>query len=1497
MLGKTRNRWVLGLSVSVLALNAGYALANPEDPTVQAGQATFSQNGTKLDIHQSTDKAVIDWRSFDIAPNEHTEFHQPSSSSFTLNRVNSTDPSVIQGRLSANGNIAIINPNGVYFEAGSVVDVGGLVATTSDIDNDDFMNNDLNFNQAGEIGAEIVNRGHITAAEGGLVGLVAPNVENEGVIEARLGKVQLVSGDTFTLDMAGDGLINVAVTEDQVREISNSGQISADGGSIKLAVADAKDAVDALVVNTGSINANSVGMQNGKIVLSAGGSNGTDKTGDAVVLNEGDIKATGLNNGETGGDVQLLADHIGVMDNASIDVSGDQGAGQVLVGGEYQGQGDTQTAKVTYVADTATIKANAITDGDGGEVIVWADDTTRYYGDIEAEGGADSGDGGFVEVSGKEYLDFDGEVSTVAPNGEDGTLLLDPTDIVISNAVDNNTTGSHPFQPNVDDGPSNLNVTTLLTALASGNVTVQTIASGSQDGNITVSDPLTWTANRRLTLNAHNKIIVDADITARNRLTLIARDIDLNANLIEGSSANLYLQPRANNIGVGLAGGAGEFNLSVADLDRIQAGWNRVYIGRTQSTAAMDIGAYTWNTHTQFYTRTGEMQINGAQDFQNFTGYYQTRNLSINDAISGTGGLQIFPDTNVTVGTAGEAGSLNLSTAELDFLQDGFSYILIGRNGNTQATNVGAYNWRDNVILRGGSGGLNINGAQDTGAGNIELRSRNIGINAAINGSGTATISPDGNQSIGLNGAGGTLQLNDTMLGHFSTFGTIRVGRADMSSNINVNAGTYNHNLTLSNRDGTININGDQNMGNHNLTIESRRDPVINANLIGTGTLNLRPSATNVSTGLAGGAGTFNLSTAELDRIQDGWNQIVIGQAGNDRDITANAYTWRDNVVFRNDEATIRIEGDQNFGDNDFTLRSDRNSNINANLIGTGTIRFESEANNKSIRFISGGGNLNFSTAELNRIVDGWDQIVFGQAAGTGEIRVNGAYTWNDNVEFLRSTGNVRIDGAQNFGSNNLTITSGSIALNNTLAGSGTLTLQQGTTNRSFGMAGSGGQFRLDTAELNRIQDGWGEIILGRNDSTSNFRTRAYTWNDNVTFRGGTGEMRFEQAVNTGGNNLTIQSDNLRIDNTVSGAGDLTIETSNAAASIGLAGATGNLNLTSTELNRLSDGWNSITIGRNDGTGAINVDSYTNWRDPITLLKDATDLTNNLNINGLQRNAAASNASLSFDGNVILNGDIITDNTDLTFAGSLALQANESFNTGTGNVSFGDIDGGFDLDVLSSGNVSFNGSVGGSTRLADVTVDGASNVTSAGNFNSGNLTIANASGTANFANADVLNDIDIDAENIRGIYRGADGVLNANTGTVDATVSFDTLDIDGTGATLLAGYVGDPGPVTQGMANRITIQGVTLPSPNAAFTFADFRIGFVPPQNSPPPQTANIIKQSLPSHQKNAKFKPKNFESNEPETADIPTTDNATLSDDFVTVVQRILYIHKNLLN
>ena len=279
--------------------------------------------------------------------------------------------------------------------------------------------------------------------------------------------------------------------ENTTTGLDNSGVVAACQAELK----SDGNAYAMAIKHTGAIDALGVAEHNGEIFLVAeGGNNGV----------YGSI--TAKNSDGTGGSVQILGDHIAVLENAKIDASGNLGGGTILIGGDKNGKNAAvYNAKTTYVDKNAVITADALTKGNGGKVILWADETTCFYGNISTRGGENSGDGGFVEVSGLHSLDFRGLADRLAPKGHAGTLLLDPLDIDISNGADLNNSGASPFQPTAS--PSNLNKSTLTTALGGGNVIVQTAAGGASVGNITVSptgaviDQITYTSAFSLTLD------------------------------------------------------------------------------------------------------------------------------------------------------------------------------------------------------------------------------------------------------------------------------------------------------------------------------------------------------------------------------------------------------------------------------------------------------------------------------------------------------------------------------------------------------------------------------------------------------------------------------------------------------------------------------------------------------------------------------------------------------------------------------------------------------------------------------------------------------------------------------------------------------------------------------------------------------------------------------------------------------------------------------------
>ncbi len=388
------------------------------------GSGSIAQQGdAKLQITQTTEKGTVNWNSFSIGSSAWVNFTQPSASSVTLNRVLGNNPSEIFGRMTANGQVFLSNPNGVLFAPSANVDVGALFATTLSVsDQDANAGRYTKWINSGNAGG-VVNQGTIITADG-YTALAAPQVRNDGVILANAGSVTLAAGNSVTLDMIGDGLIKVAVDSAALNaSVINAGTIHADGGNVLLTARSANALLDTVVNNSGVIRANSLVEKNGEIVLDGGFM--------GIVANSGTLNASGADAGTTGGTVKVLGDKVALLGGTWIDVSGDAGGGTALAGGNFHGAGPEGNSTATYVSRDASINADAITSGNGGQVAIWSDGTTRFYGSISARGGAQAGDGGFMEVSGKQNLTFDGYVSAAAPHGQVGTLLLDPNDLYL----------------------------------------------------------------------------------------------------------------------------------------------------------------------------------------------------------------------------------------------------------------------------------------------------------------------------------------------------------------------------------------------------------------------------------------------------------------------------------------------------------------------------------------------------------------------------------------------------------------------------------------------------------------------------------------------------------------------------------------------------------------------------------------------------------------------------------------------------------------------------------------------------------------------------------------------------------------------------------------------------------------------------------------------------------------------------------------------------------
>jgi filamentous hemagglutinin family protein len=660
------------LAFGLTALLSAPATANPQGGVIGAGAAMIQGQGTPVvQVTQVSDRAVIDWKSFNIAPGETTRFTQPSASSAILNRIHDQNPSQILGSLTANGQVALVNPNGMVFGKGSKVNVGSLIATTADIKSGDFMAGRMDFALPGKPNGSVVNAGRITAKDAGLVGLVAPNVANDGTITARLGKVALASGNTMTMDLYGDGLVSAAVSGDVASQlVENSGQIAAQGGTVALTAAAAREVVDSLIVNTGVIDATALGVHQGTIMLSAEGSNaiagnvaaekGT-KQGSSTVLVRGVLDASGRNPGERGGKITVTGDNVALLDGTLIDASGYEGksgtttgkavsavrdgsaGGDIRIGGDYLGQGDTPTAKNLYVTPRALVLNDALYAGDAGRTIFWSDGNTAFHGNVYARAlggqpvggptwnaapGGNAGDGGFVETSGHGHLDASGYVDLTASSGKRGTYFLDPADIAIYGNVDpafQSTDGSINLSTNLKlwlDGSDTSKVTLTYNSLG-------TTATGTSGANtITVSATTGLVVGARIRLGGAGAVTTASTLGA-DTYTISA---------IAGTTITLSSNLTANYVGSGVYQGY------VSTLSDKSSSANNA----TQATAA---SMPLWISNGQ--NGLGVAKFNGS----NVLSVVDSASLSVSDFSLFVGMEQLVTQDNYLIAKAGGGAS------------------------------------------------------------------------------------------------------------------------------------------------------------------------------------------------------------------------------------------------------------------------------------------------------------------------------------------------------------------------------------------------------------------------------------------------------------------------------------------------------------------------------------------------------------------------------------------------------------------------------------------------------------------------------------------------------------------------------------------------------------------------------------------------------------------------------------------------------------------------
>jgi|GEM_PF-1340545 len=353
------------LSLSAHAQTAPPPNTLPTGGQVSAGQAAISQSGANMVIQQGSERAAINWQSFNVGADAHVQFQQPSAASVTLNRVMSADPSQIFGRISANGQVVLTNPQGVYFGRSARVDVGGLVATTNSISDANFMAGNNRYERNGSTGA-VINEGELKAALGGYIALLAPEVRNQGAVIAQMGTVALAAGEAVDLHFDSQNrLTSIRVEPAQIKTlVDNRHAVQAPGGLIILSAQSMDRLLGGVVKNSGRIEANGLQQQGGRILLSA--SKQVDNSG--VIAANAVAGATPAGSGPAG-QVSLSAPE--VINSGSISASGAAGfaAGSVRVEAERF----EQTA-------SASVRAEALTQG--GQIRIVASGTAQVAGEL-----------------------------------------------------------------------------------------------------------------------------------------------------------------------------------------------------------------------------------------------------------------------------------------------------------------------------------------------------------------------------------------------------------------------------------------------------------------------------------------------------------------------------------------------------------------------------------------------------------------------------------------------------------------------------------------------------------------------------------------------------------------------------------------------------------------------------------------------------------------------------------------------------------------------------------------------------------------------------------------------------------------------------------------------------------------------------------------------------------------------------------------------------------
>lgn len=717
-------RYYLGI-VSCLTL---HLMAAPSLQEVRQGNAVLTEISKQHLLIEALNNTHLDWGEFSIAEGELVEFLQPSIDSVVVNRIVGDRPSEIFGNLLSNGQVFLINPQGVVIGKDAVIDTAAFIASTLSLQSD--LNRDASWHFQGEGKALIQNYGIIKARHGDVV-LLGYRIVNEGVIDAKDGAACLGSAEKVVLKPMGDRRIYIETSVgdsacDEVG-IDQKGEIFAKEVELR-----SDGNLYALAINQeGLISAYSFDTESGEIVLDSG---------------KGKLEQHGNLTAESG-TVSIDGRDVWVKEGATIDVSGESRGGEIWIGGTKE----NTKSDYAFVEANAELLANAKESGRGGTISIWSKENTLYSGFAACTGGEHEGDGGFIEVSSHKGLGYYGRVDVTAKMGRVGKLLLDPVDITISSSS-SSPAWSNPYAPSTN---ANANVTDIETALASADVTITTDGGSTGSGDVTISDDLTWSSGYTLTIQADGSITVDGEIrsSSGSPIDLTAVDtIHVNQDVVAngGDSSTRYIILKGATVNIG--------NSTQSNAVAVTTNQGNIYV---EGTTAVNVVSSS-NRSTTLQAKS-DLILGGITGGDSRIGTFTARGNGANVTVRASGGTSIgniylygSGDINIDASSGGkvEFETYNWSNTQLS---SGAGNIIVDTDSGGLFIRGGSTN-NDHAYISAGRGGdisITLSGASS----HLSMTNgtaNNCGAAILTQVGGDINISIQGDLSVTANSGGGT---------------------------------------------------------------------------------------------------------------------------------------------------------------------------------------------------------------------------------------------------------------------------------------------------------------------------------------------------------------------------------------------------------------------------------------------------------------------------------------------------------------------------------------------------------------------------------------------------------------------------------------------------------------------------------------------------------------------------------------------------------------------